>query len=80
MYLAAFAAVGATGWGRVDFMLDEAGQPWLIEINTVPGLTDHSLVPMAARATGIDFGQLVCRILDTSLSVETQAGREADCA
>lgn len=80
MSLAAFAAVGATGWGRVDFMLDEAGQPWLIEINTVPGLTDHSLVPMAARTTGIDFGQLVCRILDTSLSVETQAGREADCA
>ena len=80
MSLAAFAAVGATGWGRVDFMLDEAGQPWLIEVNTVPGLTDHSLVPMAARATGIDFGQLVCRILDTSLSVERQAGKEANCA
>ena len=80
MSLAAFAAVGATGWGRVDFMLDEAGQPWLIEINTVPGLTDHSLVPMAARATGIDFGQLICGILETILSVETQARREADCA
>ncbi len=80
MSLAAFAAVGATGWGRVDFMLDADGHPWLIEVNTVPGLTDHSLVPMAASATGIDFDRLVCRILDTSLSVETQAGKEADCA
>jgi D-alanine-D-alanine ligase len=65
--LQAFQAVGANGWGRVDFMLDAAGQPWFIEVNTVPGLTDHSLVPMAARAAGHDFGQLVCRILDTSL-------------
>ena len=80
MSLAAFTAVGATGWGRVDFMLDADGQPWLIEINTVPGLTDHSLVPMAARATGIDFDRLVCRILDTSLQAELQAGKEADCA
>jgi D-alanine-D-alanine ligase len=65
--LAAFRAVGASGWGRVDFMLDAAGQPWFIEVNTVPGLTDHSLVPMAARAAGTDFTMLVCRILDTSL-------------
>ena len=63
----AFQAVDANGWGRVDFMLDSAGQPWFIEVNTVPGLTDHSLVPMAARAAGHTFGQLVCRILDTSL-------------
>lgn len=65
--LAAFRAVGASGWGRVDFMLDTAGQPWFIEVNTVPGLTDHSLVPMAARAAGTDFMALACRILDTSL-------------
>lgn len=65
--LKAFRAVGANGWGRVDFMLDGTGQPWFIEVNTVPGMTDHSLVPMAARAAGYDFGQLVCRILDTSL-------------
>lgn len=65
--LAAFRAVGASGWGRVDFMLDAGGQPWFIEVNTVPGLTDHSLVPMAARAAGTDFRALVCRILDTSL-------------
>jgi len=72
--LVAYRAIGASGWGRVDFMLDAAGQPWFIEINTVPGLTDHSLVPMAAKAAGIDFSQLVCRILDSSLG-----SREADC-
>jgi D-alanine-D-alanine ligase len=65
--LAAFGAVGACGWGRVDFMLDEAGQAWFIEVNTIPGLTDHSLVPMAARANGMDFTRLVCRILDATL-------------
>ncbi|MEA3278824.1 MAG: D-alanine--D-alanine ligase [Pseudomonadota bacterium] len=65
--LAAFDAVGAGGWGRVDFMLDGEGQPQLLEVNTVPGMTDHSLVPMAARARGIDFDALVWRILETSL-------------
>ncbi len=65
--LAAFEAVGARGWGRVDIMLDEASQPWLIEINTAPGMTDHSLVPMAARARGIAFDELVWRILEDSL-------------
>ncbi|WJW75004.1 D-alanine--D-alanine ligase [Thiohalobacter sp. IOR34] len=64
--LAAFAAVDARGWGRVDLLLDAAGAPWLIEVNTVPGMTDHSLVPMAARAAGIEFDELVLRILDTS--------------
>lgn len=65
--LRAFDLVGASGWGRVDFILDAAGQPWLIEINTVPGMTSHSLVPMAAKAVGISFDQLVWKILETSL-------------
>jgi len=64
---AAFEACGATGWGRADFMMDQAGRPLLLEINTVPGMTDHSLVPMAARAAGIDFDELVWRVLETSL-------------
>ncbi|MDH3342134.1 MAG: D-alanine--D-alanine ligase [Gammaproteobacteria bacterium] len=59
----AFDAVGASGWGRVDFMIDQKKQPWLIEVNTVPGMTDHSLVPMAAKQAGIDFQQLVIEIL-----------------
>lgn len=62
----AFRAVGASGWGRVDIMLDGAGAPYLLEVNTVPGMTSHSLVPMAARAAGIDFDELVWRILVTS--------------
>ncbi|MFZ5580699.1 MAG: D-alanine--D-alanine ligase [Pseudomonadota bacterium] len=65
--VAAFRAVGARGWGRVDVMRDSEGDFWLLEINTVPGMTDHSLVPMAARAAGIDFESLVCRILETTL-------------
>jgi D-alanine-D-alanine ligase len=69
----AFEAVGASGWGRVDLMLDESQQPWLIEVNTVPGMTDHSLVPMAAKATGIDFDQLVLRILQTSLGQQVSS-------
>ncbi|MFP4062866.1 MAG: D-alanine--D-alanine ligase [Halochromatium sp.] len=65
--LRAFQAVGASGWGRVDFMLDRHGKPCLLEVNTIPGMTDHSLVPMAARAVGIDFDSLCARILATSL-------------
>jgi D-alanine-D-alanine ligase len=61
--LAAFDVLGAVGWGRVDLMLDAERRPWLLEINTVPGMTSHSLVPMAARAAGIDFEELVVRIL-----------------
>jgi D-alanine-D-alanine ligase len=64
--LAAFDAVGAEGWGRVDFMSDQTGRPLLLEINTVPGMTDHSLVPMAARAAGIDFEELCWQVLETS--------------
>jgi len=61
--LQAFRAVGASGWGRVDLLMDEEGRAWLIEVNTVPGMTGHSLVPMAAKAVGIDFDELVWRIL-----------------
>lgn len=70
---AAFEAVGASGWGRVDFMLDAADKPQLIEVNTVPGMTDHSLVPMAARAAAISFEELVIRILATSLGRDRPA-------
>lgn len=64
----AFAAVDGAGWGRVDLMVDAEGQPWLLEVNTVPGMTDHSLVPMAARVAGFSFEDLVWRILETSLA------------
>lgn len=60
-------AVGTQGWARVDVMQDSAGQFWLLEVNTVPGMTDHSLVPMAARAAGLDFQQLVLAILADSV-------------
>ncbi|MDD5215331.1 MAG: D-alanine--D-alanine ligase [Methylococcales bacterium] len=58
--------IGVTGWARVDVFIDQNGQAQLIEINTVPGMTDHSLVPMAAKHAGIDFNELVWKILDTS--------------
>jgi D-alanine-D-alanine ligase len=66
--LAAFFAVGCSGWGRVDFMRDRAGRPWLLEVNTAPGMTSHSLVPKAARQRGIEFDDLVWRVLETSLA------------
>jgi len=66
--LSTFDAVGAEGWGRADFMMDKTGRPYLLEINTVPGMTDHSLVPMAARALDISFEQLVWQVLETSFS------------
>jgi D-alanine-D-alanine ligase len=64
--LEAFRVLGCSGWGRVDLMVDRAGHPSLLEVNTIPGMTDHSLVPMAARARGIAFEQLVVRILDNA--------------
>ncbi len=67
MCLRAFDAVAASGWGRVDLMCDASGQPWLLEVNTNPGMTSHSLVPMAARASGLSFERLVWRILETTL-------------
>jgi D-alanine-D-alanine ligase len=66
--LAAFDAIGASGWGRADFMSDETGRPLLLEVNTIPGMTSHSLVPMAARAVDIDFDELTWRVLETSLA------------
>ncbi len=65
--LAAFRAVDAKGWGRIDAMQDEAGNFWLLEINTVPGMTSHSLVPMAAKARGMDFDALCWHILSANL-------------
>lgn len=63
----AFDALGGEGWGRVDLMLDTEGYPWLIELNTVPGMTSHSLVPKAANAQGIEFDDLVWKILEQTL-------------
>jgi len=68
--LATFAATGASGWGRVDFVMGADGVQLLLEINTVPGMTSHSLVPMAAAAKGIDFDELAWRILETSFARE----------
>jgi len=62
--LDAFNALGCRGWGRVDLMLDRAGKPYLLEVNTAPGMTDHSLVPMAARAVGLSYEDLCIRILE----------------
>ncbi len=65
--LRAFQAVGASGWGRIDAMRDEQGNFWLLEVNTVPGMTDHSLVPKAAQAIGLNFDQLCLTILEQTL-------------
>jgi len=64
--LRAFKLVGCSGWGRIDLMLDAKGDPWLIEVNTSPGMTGHSLVPMAARAVGISYEDLCVKILESS--------------
>ncbi len=63
----AFKALDASGWGRVDFMLDAEDKPWLIEVNTIPGMTSHSLVPMSAKQAGMSFDDLTLRILAASL-------------
>lgn len=76
--LAAYKAVGCTGWGRVDAMRDAEGRFWLLEVNTTPGMTSHSLVPMAATAAGLSFEQLVLRILDSSLQQRPDAGAGAE--
>ncbi len=66
--LSAFETLGCSGWGRVDFMHARGAEPALLEVNTVPGMTSHSLVPMAAKAAGIDFAELCWRILETSFA------------
>jgi D-alanine-D-alanine ligase len=66
--LDAFRLVGGRGWGRVDVMTDSLGNPYLLELNTSPGMTDHSLVPMAARVAGMDFDRLCVAILEQTLA------------
>ena len=73
--LQAFRVLGCSGWGRVDVMLDRAGQPYFLEVNTSPGMTDHSLVPMAARHAGISYEELCMRVLAlASLKSRAQVG------
>lgn len=64
--LEAFDALGCHGWGRVDVMRDRAGRNWLLEVNTAPGMTSHSLVPKAAKAAGLDYEEVCWRVLETS--------------
>jgi D-alanine-D-alanine ligase len=63
----AFWAIGGRSWGRVDFLMDEAGKPYLLEVNTAPGMTSHSLFPMGAKAAGMSYEDVVLTILDTTL-------------
>ena len=63
----AFTALDCAGWGRVDVMRDRAGQNWLLEVNTAPGMTSHSLVPKAAAVAGMDYPELCWRVLETSM-------------
>lgn len=74
--LRAFDLLGARGWGRIDFLMDAGGEPWLLEANLVPGMTSHSLMPMAARAVGIGFDELVWRILEETLDLPAATTRE----
>ncbi len=69
--IGAFNILGCSGWGRVDFMTGNDGQPQVLEVNTIPGMTSHSLVPMAAKVAGIDFAELCWRILETSINDQT---------
>ena len=76
--LDAFKLVGASGWGRVDFMCDSNDQPWFIEVNTVPGMTDHSLVPKSAAQAGIGFDELVWQILGLTVNPELLTSARQD--
>jgi D-alanine-D-alanine ligase len=69
--LQAFRAVGAAGWGRVDFIRDLNGDYWILEVNTIPGMTSHSLVPMAAKVAGLSFDELVIEVLSLTVGVAT---------
>jgi len=72
----AFDVIKGRGWGRVDVMQDNVGTFWLIEVNTVPGMTDHSLVPMAAKAHGLSFADLTLAILETTLLASSTTATE----
>ncbi len=72
--LAAYQSLGCSGWGRVDVMQDNDGKFWLLEVNTAPGMTSHSLVPMAAKVAGLDFDALVLQILHSSCGKEAAHG------
>jgi len=72
----AFAALGGAGWGRVDFLMDEAGKHYFLEANTAPGMTSHSLVPMAAKAAGLSFEKLVLKLLSLANTLTKQQDRE----
>ena len=74
--LRAFEVLGCRGWGRVDVMLDRAGRPYFLEVNTSPGMTDHSLVPMAARHAGLSYEQLCVQILELAQMTGTPAANE----
>lgn len=76
--LEAFRTAGCSGWGRVDVMRDRAGANYLLEVNTAPGMTSHSLVPKAAQAFGVEFDELVWRVLETSFA-RTPIGAAAQC-
>jgi len=69
----AFSALGCSGWGRVDVMRDSKGRFWLLEVNTIPGMTNHSLVPMAAKAAGFSFDELLLEILNQTVLESTKA-------
>ena len=73
--LRAFRILGCSGWGRVDLMLDRTGKPYFLEVNTSPGMTDHSLVPMAARHVGLSFEDLCVRILELARLTEQGGDR-----
>jgi D-alanine-D-alanine ligase len=66
LVVAAYRALRCSGWGRADLMLDSENRPWLLEMNTSPGMTDHSLVPMSARAEGVSYDELVLQVLSTA--------------
>ena len=73
--LRAFDALGCRGWGRVDLMLDHTGKPYFLEVNTSPGMTDHSLVPMAARHGGLSYEDLCLRVLESATLTGQEASR-----
>lgn len=75
--LDACRALGTTGIARVDIMVDAAGEPWILEVNTIPGMTDHSLVPKAAARAGIDMGQLCEIILERAVRIGSRGVRRA---